>query len=458
MSIPNQFEVFKACLNHQNQTIMRMYKTLGITLTMVLLLTINSNLLAQWQQDSKYGFKINIPADWSKKSYLDGTDQVYDYMSADENLAVQLRVFDAGAGFTTALLAQVYEENMLPAGTSKLSLNDYTTANGIPSKKGVYLIDYNGTEVGLSALYIVQNNFGYVLTAFIPSSMLQQKGPELKQIIKSFSITGFHASAQPSGLSQRKTGTSSNTFKIIDIQLSDRLDANNNAISPGNRFGTKTAEIFAVVDYRGEAKDDFIVSWIYNDWNRTISRDAFVFNDKEGGLGVVSLTKPTNDWPVGNYTVKFEMGNRLVRELGFTVTEQSTPSGGLKSSGNNQHQFTIQSHYAYDFKLGRVLTFAKSTGEGFALYGGCQGLPEVEGKFIITYHSSFEDSKYWDRTRLHITDRNTSKRVPLNKVCVCQLRDGSYAKFMFVKEEQADGRNGCIRTLSVKTEYPVPED
>lgn len=434
---------------------MKTYKVLSITLTMILLFTINSSLFAQWQHDSKYGFKINIPADWSKKSYLDGTDQVYDYMSADENLAVQLRAFNAGEGFTTALLAQVYEESMLPAGTKKLSLSDYTTANGIPSKKGVYLIDYNGTEVGLSALYIVQNNFGYVLTALIPSSMVQQKGPELKQVIKSFSITGFHANArknssQPSGLSQR---SSSNTFKIIDIQLSDRVDANNHAINPTHRFNTKTAEVFAVVDYRGEAKNDLIVSWIYDDWNRTISREAYVFNNKNGGLGVVSLTKPTNDWPTGNYTVKFEMGNKVIRELGFTVTEQGSQSGSV----NNQQQFTIQSHYAYDFKLAKVLSFAESTGGGFALYGGCQGLPEVEGKFIITNQNRFENTTSWDRAKLSNTGRNTSKRVPLNKVCIYQLRDGSFAKFMFVSEEQSDSGNGCIRTIRFQAEYPALE-
>jgi len=170
---------------------MKKLTTSALLVLLMIFTSISNETYAQLQQDSKYGFKINIPPNWNKTNYLDGSDEVYDYMSPDENAAVQLRVFEAKPGFTTVLLAQVYEESMLPAGTQKLSLEEYITANGIPSKKGVYLLDYNGNEVGLSALYIVQNNKGYVLTALIPSSMIQQKGAELKKIIKSFMIDGF---------------------------------------------------------------------------------------------------------------------------------------------------------------------------------------------------------------------------------------------------------------------------
>jgi hypothetical protein len=133
-------------------------------------------------------------------------------MSPDENAAMQIRVFKAGQGFTTALLAQVYEENMLPAGAQKLSLDDHTTTNGIPCKKGVYLLNYNGVEVGLSAIYIVQKGNGYVVTALIPANMIQQKGDELTRVMKSFTIDGFSAPVakqekKPSGLGGLLGGT-----------------------------------------------------------------------------------------------------------------------------------------------------------------------------------------------------------------------------------------------------------
>jgi len=436
---------------------MKTSKSLNILSVAVLVVLFSSSLLAQWQQDSKYGFKIKIPSSWSKNSHMDGTDKVYDYMSADENTAIQLRAFDAGAGFTTALLAQVYEENMLPAGTKKLSLDEHTTANGIPCKKGVYLLDYNGNEVGLSALYIIENNKGFVLTAIIPSSMIQQKGEELKQIVKSFSIDGFEAKAnnKPSGLGGLLGGTSSNDFKINSITLTDQIDAYNNALNPTNSFNTKTDEILAVVKYTGKAKTDLTVSWIYDDWNRTISTDDFVFTDNAGGKGVVSLTKPTNDWPVGNYTIKFEMDGKIIQQLDFTVSKQSS-SGGNSTGGStyaNNKKFIIKSHQTYDFITGSVVSLAKSTGGGFAIFSYCNKYPEVGGKFIITNSNSFKDVTTWNKSALANVGRYDRRVVPVNRVCVFETRDGTYAKFMFTKSDY--NPNGCTHTLTCVVEYPI---
>ncbi len=174
-------------------------KRSGLLITALLTLIIQlatADIYAQWQQDNTYGFRIKLPNDWSKKSYMDGTDKVYDYYSPDENAAVQLRVFEAGGGVTTDLLVQVYEENMLPQGTHRESLNDHVSANGIPGKHGMYMLDYDGNGVFLSAFYTVQNNNAYVLTAIIPSVMLEQKGEEVKEITRSFILDGFNAPQQ----------------------------------------------------------------------------------------------------------------------------------------------------------------------------------------------------------------------------------------------------------------------
>ena len=166
-------------------------KLLRVIIISFLLVIVSSNLFAQLQQDSKYGFKINIPADWSKSSSMDGTDKVYDYYSADQNAAIQLRVFEAGGAVTTDMLAQAYEQSYLPPGTQKQSLENHTSKNGIPGKQGSYILNYNETEVVMGNFYTVQNNIGYVLTVIIPSSMLEQKGPEVRQITQSFIIDGF---------------------------------------------------------------------------------------------------------------------------------------------------------------------------------------------------------------------------------------------------------------------------
>ncbi|MCD4772247.1 MAG: hypothetical protein K8R41_02550 [Bacteroidales bacterium] len=170
---------------------MKTIKLSGLVMLLIMFSFISNKTYSQWQQDSKYKFKINIPADWSKSSSMDGTDKIYDYYSADQNAAIQIRVFEAGGAVTTDMLAQIYEQNYLPAGTQKQGLENHTSKNGIPGKQGTYILDYNGTEVTMGSFFTVQNNIGYVLTVMIPSNMRDQKGSEVRQITQSFIIDGF---------------------------------------------------------------------------------------------------------------------------------------------------------------------------------------------------------------------------------------------------------------------------
>jgi len=196
-------------------------KNSKIGIIAILFLFVSMSCHAQWQEDQYYGFKINIPASWSKTSHMEGNDKVFDYFSPDQNLAIQLRVFKAGVGLTTETLAKSYESNMLPAGTRKESLSDYTSANGIPGKQGVYFLNYNGIEVAMSNFYTVQKNNAYALTAIIPVNFLQQKSEELKQITKSFIINGFE---QTSSTSNSSSNVFFKKYKLNDPYLSSKLD------------------------------------------------------------------------------------------------------------------------------------------------------------------------------------------------------------------------------------------
>jgi len=74
-------------------------RKLSVSFLLFIILLINTtNSYSQWQNDYKYKFKINIPSDWTIKSHIDGSDKIYDYSSADQNVAIQLRVFEAGEG------------------------------------------------------------------------------------------------------------------------------------------------------------------------------------------------------------------------------------------------------------------------------------------------------------------------------------------------------------------------
>ncbi len=190
-----------------------------ITISFLIAFAFSVNTLqAKWYVDHEFKFKIDVPASWSSNSYMDGTDKIYDFYSPDENIAIQVRAFEAGAEVTTDILAQVYEENMLPAGTQKQSLEDHTSKNGIPGKLGIYTTQYNGIDITISAFYTVQNGYGYAVTVFVPTSMLQQKSPEIKSVTQSFIIEGFESQEvitqqeekEPSGLNGLLGGTKNN--------------------------------------------------------------------------------------------------------------------------------------------------------------------------------------------------------------------------------------------------------
>jgi len=319
---------------------MKKLKLFAISLISFLLVT--SGITAQMQVHNNYGFKIDIPSSWSKNSYMDGTDKVFDYYSPDQTAAIQLRVFDAGTEVSTNLLAVVYEDTMLPQGTQKMSLDDHTTVNGIPGKQGLYKVNYDGNEVNIANFYTVQNNKGYVLSAIIPTVVIEQKGAELKGITHSFLIDGFEPTAKVEKQNKRPGGTggigglggstTSNSFQIKTITLTDQLDANNNAINPTNNFNTLTPEINAVIDYSGGTTDDLIVSWIYKDYDQIITSDRYNFTDQRGGIGVVSLSKPNNNWPEGSYAVEFKMNGTVLNTLDFSINTKVPDRGGLNTN------------------------------------------------------------------------------------------------------------------------------
>ncbi len=308
-------------------------KLLSILSFCLVLLLISSSALAQLQRDSRYGFTINIPSNWSKNSYMDGTDKVYDYYSPDENAAVQIRAFDAPAGLTLDLLVSVYEQQMLPAGAIHDGVKNHVSRTGIHGKQGTYRFNYNGTQVGMGVFFAIKNGNGYVVSAMIPTSMLQQKSLEVKSITQSFSLMSSSNSGGSTGggLSGLTGGTSAKSnFRVTKITLCDQLDYNNRAVNPSTVFGTRTPEIHAVVEYEGYTSKSIVVKWLYGR-DRVITEDSYTFSKGQGGVGVVSLSKPNNDWPVGEYWVEFYEGPRVFKELRFNVKQQNTSAGGSGS-------------------------------------------------------------------------------------------------------------------------------
>ena len=296
------------------------------------LILINSYVFGQWIVDKDYGFKINVPSGWTQNSSMDGTDKVYDFLSPDENAAVQLRAFKAIDKFTLDLLVQVYEESMLPQGAIRESLTHHISKQGIQGKQGIYTLNYNGTPIAMGVFFAIENGIGYVISAIIPSAMLEDKTTQVKRVTESFTLLENKTQMGRSGLGGL-TGRSSN-FQITKIKLCDKLDYNNKAVNPKNTFGTRTPEIHAVINFTGRTSKDLTVSWVYTNWNRTITEDAYNFTDSDG-VGVVSLSKPNNGWPVGSYKIIFKLDGNLIDTKTFEVIDNNSVNGLSGLSGGN---------------------------------------------------------------------------------------------------------------------------
>ncbi len=298
--------------------------------TTLLSITVVSNAQS-WVTDNQMNFKINVPYNWTKSDHIDGTDKVYDFYSSDQNLAIQLRAFDAPSNLTLDLLINVYENQMLPSGATMEALEDRVSKNGISGKQGTYLFNYNGNNVAMGVFYAIVENKGYVLNAMIPKNLLEQRFSEMKAITESFTLlssptnqnkgigglSGHLGSSVNSGNSNSNTG--SVPFRVTKITLCDQLDQNNRAVIPKAVFGTKTPEIHASIEYLGHTNNEIVVKWIYHPSNYIISEDTYTFKQGTGNVGVVSLSKPNNDWPVGEYWVEFYEGPSVFKELKFDI-------------------------------------------------------------------------------------------------------------------------------------------
>lgn len=158
-----------------------------LSLLTLLLLLVSSGANAKWYIDKQYKFKINVPDNWSAKNYLEGTDKVYDFTSPDDNVAIQLRAFNAEEGITTNLIAELFDEEFTSQGGTKLSLAD-DELNGIPGKLGVYKNKYEQNEVALVTFATVQNNIGYIFLIIVPVDIFDQKVQETDAILNTFTI------------------------------------------------------------------------------------------------------------------------------------------------------------------------------------------------------------------------------------------------------------------------------
>lgn len=157
-------------------------------LTIILMLFfLSSYSFAGWVTNQAFGFKINVPYGWSTNDYIQGTDHVYDFMNANETIAIQLRAFKAKQGFSPELIINVLEQEILKQGAQKLSASD-DAINGTPGKMAVYKNTYDGKEVGMVIFAAIANSNAYSFLIIIPTNVFDQKSVEADQVLETFTL------------------------------------------------------------------------------------------------------------------------------------------------------------------------------------------------------------------------------------------------------------------------------
>lgn len=143
--------------------------------------------LAGWQIDNEFNFKINVPDNWSKQTYFEGTVKVHDFSNPDGNMAIQIRCFAADAGVNSSILAEVFDENLLNQGASRLSKTD-ETLNGIPGVMGVYKNTFDGIEMAIVTFSTVPGDEGYLIFAIVPLQQFEQLAQEVDKVLNTFTL------------------------------------------------------------------------------------------------------------------------------------------------------------------------------------------------------------------------------------------------------------------------------
>lgn len=316
-----------------------------LVLLIFLCLIFVTNISAKQYQDRKYKFTIDVLDTWSFNNYMDGTDMIYDFLSPDQNVSIQIRSFKADAGLSLNLLTQVFEENYLPSGSVKQDLLSKPSSNGIPGMQGSYISTYNGIEIGISVFYAIQNGQGYTLMVALPTSMFQQKYEVVSSILKTFIIPGYDikTESKPSsgglgGIANQVGGNNSSesvttneiasfsAVKLKNVRMGNQLSGKTNLLNVTNTFNPNTETLYIVYDWESEGANthEMKIAWIFDQNNYTIDEYVYNFPDFETqGSSNALLSKPYEGWPVGDYHIAFSIGGEIVFEQAFVVSEDN---------------------------------------------------------------------------------------------------------------------------------------
>lgn len=303
----------------------------------ILFVFLSGLLSAQWVTDNGFGFKINVPSDWSRETKTEGTDKIYDFVHPSNNIFLEIRAFKADASVTPDAIAQYFESQYLPTA-NRVAFEDYTL-NNTPGKFAGYTMTVNDLDVGIGTFYAVKNGFGYVLWTMIETRLYNQYSGIGDEVLNTF--TTFSAS------STTRRAVIGPSFKITNMKLGKRLTTNYDILTQDEvkEFKSNQDKIYVIWDWEGKAVGkNMTVKWYYNGQEISDASKSYTLPADAQGYGYANIIKPSGGFKAGKYYVQIDFQGQKQRRIDFEVKKAAsnagtgfviTPPGGKGNSSNS---------------------------------------------------------------------------------------------------------------------------
>ena len=269
----------------------------------------------KWISDNEMQFKIKIPQNYSQTEMRDGSDKVFTIMSPDQNVFVRVRAMQANNKFSSDILQQVFEQNIIQ-GAQRI-MNEDGDLNGIPVRTSAYSWNVEGNDVILSVYYIVQNNYAYVVWAAVPKNQEQQYSVIADEIIDSFNLLPPSSNAF-AGLSSNSDASGQVT--LVEFQLGKQVDNNYRVQSNVQTFTTYTNKIHLGFSYSGNTyATPFALKWFSHTHNQLVQEYSLNSPNENGGHGHGFISNNGNPWPKGKYYVEIWHDGKMLSSNDFEI-------------------------------------------------------------------------------------------------------------------------------------------
>ena len=265
--------------------------------------------------DSKYKFQIDVPDNWMANTYMDGTDQVYAFISQDQKIAVRIRTFTVDPAVGLDLVISAFESNVLK-GATKANLDDYSL-NGIRGKAGAYTWNINGVDYGVGAFYAIYNGNAYIVWSIIPVADLSSRGAESDAITGTFTVE----KAPDSDQSGQTAKAGETPVTVSKVRTGSRMSGKYKLAAQQRRYMQDVRQLYVVFEYAGSVtREPFLVKWIHRKSGRILKEEKVAIPAGKGGYGVSKVKRPLKGWPGGDYTVEIWYGGEKLATGSFNIS------------------------------------------------------------------------------------------------------------------------------------------